>query len=300
MPCSRRIRGRHLTPIAVAGLTRGEVLRRLRSSFIEAGIDNPGLDARLLTAAVLGLDDVALIAHPSVPLDGDQADRLNAYAIRRMKREPVARIVGQKEFWSIAFEVSDDTLIPRPDTEILVELVLSHVRDRAAPLRVLDLGTGSGCILIALMRELPNATGLGIDCSADAVATAARNAARAGIGDRIRFQTGHWAIGLNGPFDVIASNPPYIPTNIISTLEPDVQKYDPMKALDGGEDGLSAYRTILSQVPAILAQQGLTAFEIGQGQGDDLIRIASDWGFYEMERRRDLSGIERALAFRRK
>ena len=293
------MRGRHLTPIVEAGLSRGEALRRLRLSFSEAGIDNPGLDARLLTAAVLGLDDAVLVAHPAIPLDREQADRLSAYAVRRLQREPVARIIGHKEFWSIPFDVSEGTLIPRPDTETLVELVLAHIGDRTAPLKILDLGTGSGCILIALLSELPNATGLGIDCSADAVATAERNAARAGVGGRARFQFGDWAMGLTGPFDVIASNPPYIPTKIISTLEQDVQRHDPMKALDGGEDGLSAYRTILSQAPAILAHHGLTAFEIGQGQGDDLARIAIDSGFYEVERRRDLSGIERALSFRR-
>lgn len=258
----------------------------------EAGVDNPRADARLLLAHVLGISrDQTLTAAPAP----QQAVEFAALVARRARREPFAYITGRKEFWSLDFEVGPGVLIPRPDTETLIEEALRLVPGRAAALRIADLGTGSGAILIAALKEFPNATGVGFESSQSAFRYAAANAARL-IGARAQILQAGWE-QAQGPFDLVFSNPPYIPSAEIESLEPDVAGYEPREALDGGPDGLDAYRTLAGLLPGHLRQGGHALLEIGLGQentvaplfkGLELLRIAPD-----------LSGIARCLILRK-
>lgn len=276
-------------------------LRRLAEERLTAaGVDTPALDARLLLEHALGLDRSALVAGADDPVGEDAAARALELVRRREGREPVSRIVGERGFWSLDFTLAPDTLDPRPDTETVVEAVLDSLPDRAAPVRILDLGTGSGCILLSLLAELPAATGLGIDISAGAVAAATANAARNGLSGRARFQTGHWAGGLTERFDRVVSNPPYIPTATIAGLEPEVRLHDPMRALDGGGDGLDAYRALAAQVPGLLVPGGLAAFEVGAGQDGDVAALMTAAGLALEGIHRDLGGVARCVCVRKR
>ena len=220
-------------------------LRRAAEARLRAaGVDTPELDARLLAEHALGLTREQLLMNPDAPVAPEAAARLHALVERRAAREPVSRILGERAFWTLELALNPDTLDPRPDTETIVEAALDALPGRDAPLRILDLGTGTGCILLALLAERPNATGLGIDLSPQAVAAAAANAAPNGLAERARFQTGNWGDGLAERFDLVVSNPPYIPSGDIASLDPEVREHDPLRALDGGTDGLDAYRAI--------------------------------------------------------
>jgi release factor glutamine methyltransferase len=207
-------------------------------------------------------------------------------------------MLGEKEFWSLAFEVGPAVLIPRPETETVVEAVLDEIAERGAALRLLDLGTGSGCLLLALLSELPNATGLGIDDSAAALAIARRNAARLGLAARAGFAQGRWGEGLRGAFDVIVSNPPYIAESEWPGLQPEIRTFEPKAALVAGPDGLAAYRALAPDCARLLARDGLCALEIGHGQGDAVAEILARHGLQVTQRRRDLAGIERCVVVR--
>ncbi|MBA1154880.1 peptide chain release factor N(5)-glutamine methyltransferase [Microvirga mediterraneensis] len=279
--------------------TRAEALRDLRRTLTEAGFETAALDARLLLLAALGIPATDLITRPDVPLSADEAEILAAFARRRLAHEPVARIVGTREFWGLPFRLSPETLVPRPDTETLVETALDLIPDRRPPLRIVDFGTGSGCILVALLHELPNATGLGIDLSFGALATARANAAENGVGDRSRFALSRWADAVSGPFDLIVSNPPYIASGVIPGLAEEVREHDPRLALDGGPDGLEPYRIILSEAKRLLEPGGLVVVEIGYDQEEDLTGLAAAHGLEILRVAHDLSGNPRCIAMKR-
>lgn len=247
--------------------TVGDAVRAATGRLDRAGLPGARLDALLLVGHALGLAPDALRRDPGRALDAAARGRLDALLARRADAlEPVSRIVGRREFWSLPFALSPATLDPRPDSETVVEAVLARIADRAAPWRLLDLGTGTGCLLLALLSELPGATGLGIDVARDAVATAAANAAALGLDGRARFVVDDWSAGVTDRFDWVVANPPYIPTGAIDALAPEVSRHDPRAALDGGVDGLDAYRALAPLLPDRLAAGGKVALEIGAGQ----------------------------------
>jgi release factor glutamine methyltransferase len=279
------------------------VRRALTSRFRANAIDSAELDARLLAGAVLGLDLTGLITAANRPLTADESARLDQFAQRRLAGEPVARILGTKEFWGLSLQLSAATLVPRPDTETVVELALEMLRaDGTAnrPLRVADLGTGSGAILLALLSELPQAHGFGTDISAAALLTATANAARAGLADRATFIACDYATGLTGPFDLIVSNPPYIRSADIAGLATAVRDHDPPAALDGGTDGLDAYRALIPQATCVLAPGAVLVVEAGQGQSGDIEALMTAAGLTrERAPKADLAEIPRAVGGRK-
>jgi release factor glutamine methyltransferase len=233
-------------------------------------------------------------------LTATESDRLESFAQRRLAGEPVARILGHKEFWGLSLQLSAATLVPRPDTETVVELALEAIRAAGAidcPLRIADLGTGSGAILLALLSELPQARGFGTDISAAALQTATTNAVQAGVADRASFIVCDYASGLSGPFDLIVSNPPYIRSADIIGLATEVRDHDPMAALDGGADGLDAYRALIPQAAALLTVGGALIVEAGQGQSSDIEALMKAAGLIRgLAPKADLGGIRRAVA----
>ena len=280
-------------PITVAGAL-DDARRRLRA----AGIEDAGREARLLLGHASGLDPAAIIGHPDRHL-APEAVRAMAEAVSdRARRRPMAQVTGSREFWSLPFRVTQATLDPRPDSESLIGAVLGHVGDRRAPRKVLDLGTGSGCLLLAVLSEMPNATGLGIDISAEAIAVAAANADTLGLRQRARFAVADWDRALAGRFDIIVCNPPYIPTGEIDLLAPEVSRHEPRRALDGGRDGLDAYRALAPSIVRRLAGGGLAAIEIGAGQRSMVEAIFAESGLATTECVADLAGISRCLVVR--
>jgi len=258
----------------------------------------PG-DARLLLAAALAIPRLELTLAPERPVCAAEAERFDGFLARRTAGEPVSRILGRREFWSLEFEIDAAVLDPRPDTETVVEASLSALPDRAAPLDVLDLGSGSGCILLALLSELPNAAGLAVDSSPAALSTARRNARRLGLAGRCRFLAADWGAALSGGFDLVASNPPYVPTGQIAALAREVARHDPNAALDGGTDGLDAFRAIASGLPRLLRAGGVAAIEVGDGQAGAVGKLLAAAGLEPVETRRDLAGRERCIVVRR-
>lgn len=235
---------------------------------------------------------------PFAKLGAEAEGRLEAFALRRLAGEPVWRILGEREFWGLPFRLSAATLEPRPDSETLVEAVLDHLASRRQePLAVLDLGTGTGCLLIAVLSEFPKATGLGIDLSPEACETARGNAHLNGVAERCLFQQGSWTAGLDRRFDLILSNPPYIRTGDIEALDVSVRDHDPRLALDGGDDGLGPYRIFARTLQDVLAPGGVVVLEIGAGQEAEVIALMRDGGFVWRGSRRDLGGHPRALIF---
>lgn len=278
------------------GIAFGDVLAQFRA----ANIPSADLDARLLMSAATQVDDIALIADPDQLVDAQKLDVLQGYVRRRLSGEPVSRILGHREFWGLSFLLNDATLDPRPDSETLVEAVLDHVTGRGAAVSILDLGTGTGCLLLALLSELPQAQGLGIDCSPEAVTAARHNAHRLGLADRAAFRVGNWGEGVDGPFDLVVSNPPYIPSGDIPGLSQEVRAHDPMAALDGGDDGLAAYREIARETQRLLGSDGAAFWELGIGQADDVSGIAEGVGLEVCGLHPDLAGVPRALKVKRK
>ncbi|MBR0875487.1 peptide chain release factor N(5)-glutamine methyltransferase [Bradyrhizobium tropiciagri] len=277
--------------------------RALAARLKTAGNDSAELDARLLVGAALGLNLTGLVTAATRALTPDEAKRLEALAQRRLAGEPVARIFGVKEFWGLPLQLSAATLVPRPDTETVVERALELVRaDGAADrgLRIADLGTGTGAILLALLSELPGAHGFGTDISVQALQTATENARQLGLADRATFTIANYASGLTGPFDLIVSNPPYIRSADIAGLAVEVRDHDPRAALDGGSDGLDAYRALISQSACLLAPGGALVVEIGQGQEGDVEALMTAAGLSPAgPSRADLGGIPRAVSGRR-
>ncbi|MEI6557494.1 MAG: peptide chain release factor N(5)-glutamine methyltransferase [Rhodospirillaceae bacterium] len=277
-------------PEATVRAILDQAAARLRA----AGIDSAALDARILVGAALGLSREQLLTRARERVGADARAALEPLLARRIGREPVSRILGRREFWSLEFALCPDTLDPRPDSETVVEAALALVpRDR--PLAILDLGTGSGCLLLALLSELPAAHGLGIDRSAGALATAAANAGRLGLAGRARFECADWRHGLAGHYDLIVANPPYIPEADIAALEPEVARFEPFAALSGGPDGLDAYRLLAPILPNLLTEHGVAVFEVGAGQAAAVAGLLDSAGLLVMGRRNDLAGIERCV-----
>jgi len=289
---------RTFTPVKLAAATRRGALKEAVLLMKAAGLDTPVLDARLIVQHALGISWDTLYLKEDQPLTEAERAWLESELSRRAAHEPVSRIVGRRHFWTLDLAVSPDTLDPRADTESLIETVVTTLPERSLALRILDLGTGTGAILLALLAEYPNATGLGVDVSEGALATARINAASHGLGDRAEFAAGHWTDGVAGPFDVIVSNPPYIDSGDLASLPPEVREHDPVLALDGGADGLDAYRAIIPRVRLLLSPEGLAVLEVGAGQADSVTLIAREHGLAPLGRRSDLGGIERALSFK--
>ncbi len=262
---------------------------------VAADIPDARREARLILALALGVDQAVILGYPERPVPDAVFDRFDKLVTRRAGHEPFSRLLGTREFWSLDFALSADTLDPRPDSETLIEAVLAEYPDRTAPLRIVDYGTGSGCLLLTLLSELPQATGLGIDLSVGAVETARRNAESLGLSGRASFCQGDWSQETQGPADVIVSNPPYIPSEEIARLAPEVAHFEPRLALDGGEDGLDAYRKLIPVAKERLSPLGIVFFEIGAGQTEDVTHLLTESGFRLKSVRRDLAGIERCL-----
>lgn len=275
--------------------TVATALDRAVADLRSAGVEAPRRDARILLAEVLGGDPALVIGYPERQLDQTEIGRFESLLGRRVAREPVSRILGRREFWSLDFCVTPDTLDPRPESETLIEAVLARLKDRASPLRILDLGTGTGCLLLALLAELPRASGLGVDLSPAAVAIARHNAESLNLADRASFNEADWASNLTDSWQVIVSNPPYILDAEIADLAPEVADHDPRMALSGGPDGLAAYRSLIPQAARLLAPGGTLALEIGAGQAKDVERLLEAAGLARVGRARDLSGIERCI-----
>lgn len=275
--------------------------RSLTQQFRAAGLDSANTDARILIGHTLSLDHTALATAGDRPLDAEERKVIAALARRRLAREPVARIIGRKEFWSLPLSINASTLVPRPETETVVEVALAAIDAsgrRTLALGIADLGTGSGALLLALLSELPNATGIGTDISVDALMTARANAQQLGI-TRAAFIAGDMARPLGAPLDLIVSNPPYIATGEFAALAPEVRAFDPRSALDGGADGLNCYRSLTASAPALLKPGGALVVEIGIGQADDVARLFSAAGLALEPPQPDLNGIPRVLLARK-
>ncbi|MDF2097368.1 peptide chain release factor N(5)-glutamine methyltransferase [Aquibaculum arenosum] len=278
----------------------GDALTTAQQELEAAGVPDARRDARLLLAALLECDISTVIAWPERGLDQASEEAFRDSIRRRAAREPVARILGVREFWSLPFQLAPETLDPRPDSELLVSALLERVRDPQAPLQALDLGSGSGCLLLALLSELPQARGLGVDCSQAAVDMATRNARNLGLAERVHFQLGDWCAGLEQRFDLLLCNPPYIPADEIDALEPEVAGWEPRGALDGGDDGLEPYRILIPQLDRLLAAWGMAIFEHGPGQAAAIAALLEQPRRWQWQVLLDLAGRERALLIRRR
>ncbi|MCK1419832.1 peptide chain release factor N(5)-glutamine methyltransferase [Bradyrhizobium sp. 180] len=276
--------------------------RTLATQLRSAQRDEADLDARILLGAVLGLDLTGLIAQATRSLTDAEASRLAQHAQRRIAGEPVARILGTREFWGLPFRLSEATLVPRTDTETVVELALEILREQKAayPPRIADIGTGSGAILLALLHEIPDAFGVATDLSLTALTTARDNATTLGLADRAAFIACSYAAALSGPFDLIVSNPPYIPSAEIPKLSIEVREHDPHLALDGGNDGYDAYRALIPQASERLAPGGALIVEAGQGQAGNIETLMLAAALVvDRPPKADLAGIPRAVSARK-
>jgi release factor glutamine methyltransferase len=285
------------------GLTVEGARRSLAARLRTHAIDSAELDARLLLGEVLGLDFTAIVASAGRTLSSAEAARVEHFACRRLSGEPVARIIGTREFWGLPLQLSPATLVPRPDTETLVERaleMLDKTSGRDHPLRIADIGTGSGAILLALLSEFPGAYGIGTDISVAALRTAHDNAARLGLAPRACFVACDYAAALAGPFDLIVSNPPYIRSAEIATLAAEVRDHDPRGALDGGRDGLNAYRALIPTTANLLAPGAALVLEVGQGQSGEVEELITAAGLAaDRPPKADLAGVPRAVSGRR-
>lgn len=264
-----------------------------------AGVDHSRLEARVLVGSVLGIDSSAVLGRPDAGLSDAQKQRLETLVARRARREPLALILESREFWSLDFQVSEDTLIPRADSETIVEAALAWARGGEDVATILDLGTGSGCLLLALLHELPAARGVGVDISGGAVRVARNNARSLGLDGRARFLQGDWGMGIEAAFPMIVVNPPYIPQGDIHTLAPEVCLFEPSLALSGGADGLDCYRVLAPQLARLLAPSGRVFMEVGQGQASPVIGILRQHGLRPDGVINDLAGIGRCIVIKK-
>lgn len=285
-------------PVPTFGASIEAARRHLAREFRSHGLDSPELDARVLVCHALGLDHAALAAQSRRVLSSDEAHAVAALAARRLAREPVARIVGHKEFWGLPFRLNADTLLPRPETETVVEAALAAVdvgNRRSHAMRIADLGTGSGALLIALLSELPGAVGVGTDISIAALDCARGNAQALGLRARAAFVACDYGAALAGEVDLLVSNPPYVARGDIATLQSEVRDFDPRRALDGGPDGLDGYRAIAADAQRLLSSEGLLVLELGQGQLGAVTALFAAAGLAPAAPKNDLSGVARAL-----
>jgi len=276
--------------------TVGKALIRAAQVLTEAGIDSARLDARLLMAHALGTSSEQIFGQPERLLNSTEGDRFQGLLKARTRRQPLAQIVGHREFWSLKFAISTDTLIPRPDSESLIEAVLATFPDKDAGLDILDLGAGSGCLLLALLHERGGATGLGIDISEAAMDVARDNARALGLDSRANFVVEDWTMGLGDEtFDVIVCNPPYIAESDSRTLMPEVAEHEPHVALFAGSDGLDAYRVLIPLIVGKLKPGGRVFFEVGVGQAESVVRMLKRAGLRDIAVGKDLAGIGRCV-----
>jgi release factor glutamine methyltransferase len=283
------------------GASIAAVRRAVARRFREAGLDTPDLDARLIVGHALGFDHAGLVRESERPLGPHAQAGIDALATRRLAGEPVARIVGVKEFWGLPFEVTPAVLVPRPDTETVVETALARLDAAGArerPLCIVDLGTGSAANLVALLHELPQAFGIGTDCSVAAIETARENARRLGVAPRAAFVVCDFGAALGGAFDLVVANPPYVASAEIATLAREVRDFDPVTALDGGADGLAAYRAILADAGRLLARGAFLVMEVGAGQSDVVSTLADAAGLTATAATPDLGGVPRVVSAR--
>jgi release factor glutamine methyltransferase len=271
-----------------------EFYQKVRRDFAEKGFDSPALDARLLFKSVLNVDDADFITGKDAAISQEQLEALSVLINKRLNGEPISRILGQREFWGMNFKVTAATLDPRPDTEILVEAALVKFQEKP-PQRIIDLGTGTGCIIITLLKEFPNATGVAVDISEEALDVARFNAKAHGVVDRLSFVQSNWFENIEGQFDLITSNPPYIPNLDIESLDVGVRNHDPILALSGGDDGLDAYRDILRQIKGHAYPHSYCYLEIGIGQVPDLMRLVEESNMRVCRIIPDLAGIPRTV-----
>jgi release factor glutamine methyltransferase len=280
-----------------ASTTRAEALRRLLEVF-RSEFEAPAREARLTLYAACNLSPATVIAAPDEPL-GLAAPQLSEFAVRRMGGEPLSKIVGKREFWGLPLSVSRDVLDPRAESETIIEAAVAlFARRRREPIRILDLGIGSGALLCALLNEFPEAQGLGVDRSEDAAKVARTNLEACGLAGRADVRVGHWTDGVEGPFDLIVSNPPYVPSSSIAGLPREVRDFDPRLALDGGADGLEAFRAIIPASIRLISPNGRLLVEVGAGQARCVLAIAAEAGFLDGATCRDLAGVERVVAAR--
>ena len=282
------------------GASYNALLRDTAVALTAAGIDNARFEARLLLSHATGLTIEQLISRGPDAAPAAAAATLRELTARRVGREPMAYILGEREFWGLPFKVSPAVLVPRPDSETVIETVLDLLPDRSRKLRILDLGLGSGCLLLTLLREYPQATGVGIDASEAALAVAQANAEALGVAPRARLATGDWRQAgwtdqLEGPFDLLVSNPPYIESVAVEGLMPEVARHEPRLALDGGADGLAAYRIIAAALPALVVPGGWAIVEVGEGQAPEIASLFAAEGLVPRPSRKDLGGIERVV-----
>lgn len=272
-----------------------KILDWTRQYFASKGVENPRLDAEVLLCAVLDKSRIQLYTNFDEPLEEQELKQYRGYVARRAAREPVAYILGHKGFLQYDFKVTKDTLIPRPETELLVEQLVSLNRDRG-PVRILDLGCGSGAIIDSLLAELPEARGMGVDISPGAAAVTRENAQSLGVGDRLETVVSdlYEKVPREEKFQVLVSNPPYIPEGDLAGLQAEVHR-EPRRALDGGRDGLDFYRRILRDLWSYLDPEGMAAFEIGQGQGEDVARLCREAGLDCVKVRKDYGDMDRMV-----
>jgi len=286
-------------PALKDGVSAAEATQLMAQAFGRAGIEDARVDARALICHALRIERARLLADSDRVLEAREVAALQALAARRLKREPVSRIRGRKEFWNLMLAVTPAVLTPRPETETVVEAALDALQRegrKTARLRILDIGTGSGALLLALLSELPHASGLGTDISQAALEVARANAERNGLRDRCSFVACDIVKGVEGRFDLIVSNPPYVAHGEIATLAPEVRDYAPTLALDGGTDGLACYRAIARQVPHLMADNGRLFVELGAGQEAAVRALLTEAGLRAGAARADLAGIPRALS----
>lgn len=282
------------------GASYDALLRDTAVALTAAGIDNARFEARLLLSHATGLTIEQLISRGPDAAPAAAAATLRELTARRVRREPMAYILGEREFWGLPFKVSPAVLVPRPDSETVIETALALLPDRSRKLRILDLGLGSGCLLLTLLREYPQAIGVGIDASEAALAVAQANAEALGVAPRARLSMGDWREAgwtdrLEGPFDLLVSNPPYIESAAVEGLMPEVARHEPRLALDGGADGLAAYRIIAEASPALVVPGGWAIVEVGEGQAPEIASLFAAAGLQPRPSRKDLGGIERVV-----
>jgi len=266
--------------------------RRGRDLLTAAGVDSPVLDSRLLLEAATGVERVVIVTDPYRVVSEEEVGAFDGLLARRIAREPMSHILGRKAFWTLDFKVTPDVLAPRPETEFVVEAVVAETSS-AVPLQVLDFGVGTGAILLSILSVRPLAMGLGIDVSPAALDVAAHNANALGFEDRVTLMEGAWGEGLQGHFDVIVSNPPYIPTGDLAGLDPEVARFEPVLALDGGADGLEAYRALAPHIARLLAPEGIAVLEFGLGQADAVAEILGAAGLATKRLVQDLTARPR-------
>ena len=283
--------------MTVVGVDLENVLRMAISELTNAGVEGAIIDSRILASAAFDLSREEILREPDATLKISDIALFKEMLDRRCAREPVSRILGMREFRGLEFKVAPSTLDPRPDSETIVEAVFDIASEMPDRLRILDLGTGTGCLLLSVLHALPAARGVGTEIDPDAAACAIQNAQALGLSDRAEIVCGNWVEGVDGPFDIIFSNPPYIPSDEIQRLEPEVALYEPVRSLDGGADGLDAYREISELIGQLLSPSGRVVFEIGPQQGDAVTVIFCAAGFVSIKNCKDLAGRDRALIF---